>query len=150
MSVAGAGLPRGVIPRIVPATPPSATVAAAESQTSTLLPAELNLQLYAGDDLTMRFVFKDAAGASVDMTGTWAAHIRAAPIPPEGPEPALLAELVIDSSGAAQGIIVAALLADDTMTLPPTTVWDLQQTVGSLVRTTHRGSITLTPDVTRP
>jgi hypothetical protein len=103
-----------------------------------------------GDSLTLRFEFVDSAGAAVDMSGTWAAQIRQSAGYPTDPP---LAAFTVDDSGAATGIILASLEGADTAVLPAgaALVWDLQQvTTGGAVRTTHRGTITLTQDVTRP
>lgn len=113
-----------------------------------LLPAVLNLSIYAGDDLTMRFTFTDPEGAPVDMTGTWAAHVRATADAPDPP----LAEFDIDDIDADVGVLVAQLDGQATRPLVGiTAVWDLQQALDDgTVRTTHRGSIDVTEDVTRP
>jgi hypothetical protein len=123
---------------------------AATAQSINLLPAQLDLSIYAGDSLTVRFEFQDAGGAAVDMTGTWSAQIRHSggnlTDPPVG-------SFTIDDSSAATGIISASLSGDDTAALPvgASLPWDMQQiTTGGAVRTTHRGAITVTQDVTRP
>jgi hypothetical protein len=118
-----------------------------------LLPAELDLSIYAGDDLAIQFTFTDTAGTPVDMSGTWAAQVRAQPYT-EGDAPTPLATFAIDDTDAGAGIIVASLAGDDTMALPTDpanpAVWDLQQTAAAgTIRTTHRGTITVTQDVTQ-
>jgi hypothetical protein len=131
-----------------PARTTGATTAESPAVSVDLIPAELDLNIYSGDTLTMRFTFTDMNGVAVDMTGTWTAQVRAsANLIDDEP----LAEFVIDATGAAQGIIVLTLPSEQTQTLPPTAVWDIQQMISpDIVRTTHHGVVTVVEDVTRP
>jgi hypothetical protein len=123
------------------------TTAASPPQTIDLLPAELNLLLYSGDSLEMRFTFTDSANLPVDMSGTWSAQVRTAADTADPP----LADFTVDASAAATGVIDIALSSTQTQELPPESVWDLQLTLApEHVHTTHRGSVTITEDVTRP
>jgi hypothetical protein len=122
---------------------------AATSNLISTLPAELDMTIYAGDTLTIQFKFTDNATNPVDMTGTWTASIRANPGDPDPP----ITTFTVDSSQAATGIITITLPSAASAVLPtgPPLVWDLEQTIGTTsVRTTHRGTITVTEDVTRP
>jgi hypothetical protein len=112
------------------------------------LPAELDMTIYAGDTLTIQFSFTDQASNPVNMTGTWTAEIRVNPADPDPP----LASFTVDSSAAATGTITATLTSASSQSLPVAQplVWDLEQTNGASVRTTHKGIITVTEDVTRP
>jgi hypothetical protein len=122
---------------------------AATSSLISTLPAELDMTIYAGDTLTIQFKFTDNASNPVNMTGTWTASIRANSGDPDPP----IASFTVDSSQAATGIITVTLTSATSGVLPVATplVWDLEQTLSSgPVRTTHRGTITVTEDVTRP
>jgi hypothetical protein len=122
---------------------------AATSNLISTLPAELDMTIYAGDTLTIQFKFTDNASNPVDMTGTWTASIRANPADPDPP----IATFTVDASAAATGTITISLPSATSAVLPVAVplVWDLEQTITSgPVRTTHRGSITVTEDVTRP
>lgn len=112
-----------------------------------LLPAQLDMTLYAGDTLVIQFHFTDSAGAALDMSGTWDSHIRKKADDPDPP----VEVFDIDDTDAAAGDIVATLTTAQTAAmLPGPFVWDLQQEVTGTVRTTHRGTITVQGDVTRP
>jgi hypothetical protein len=114
-----------------------------------LTPAELDLNLYSADTVTIQFKFVDGNGAAVDMSGTWLAQIRATALDPDPP----VAAFTVDATNAATGIIVATLSSTSSATLSPglSYVWDLEQTTaGGAVRTTHAGKITVVEDVTRP
>jgi hypothetical protein len=122
---------------------------AATSNLISTLPAELDMTIYAGDTLTIQFKFTDQASNPVDMTGIWTASIRANPGDPDPP----IASFTVDASAAATGSIIVSLPSATSAVLPLATpvVWDLEQTIGTTsVRTTHRGTITVTEDVTRP
>jgi hypothetical protein len=115
----------------------------------TTLPAELDMSIYAGDTLTIQFKFTDQASNPVDMSGTWTSSIRNNASDPDPP----LASFTLDSSQASTGIINATLSSAASASLPINVplVWDLEQTTSpGNVRTTHRGTITVTEDVTRP
>jgi hypothetical protein len=131
----------------VPARTPEVAATAGEPVTVDLLPAELNLILYSGDTVEMRFQFTDAGGVPVDMTGTWTAQVRTAPDTLDPP----LADFAVDESQAAAGVIDIGLTPEQTQALPPSSSWDLQMTTSpDHIHTTHRGTITITEDVTRP
>lgn len=112
-----------------------------------VLPIQLTLSTYMGDTLTIRFTFTDGTNP-VNMTGTWAAQIRANANDPDPP----VATFTIDTTNAATGVIVATLDAISSRNLTPGTsyVWDMQLTTGAVITTTHAGTITTTQDVTRP
>jgi hypothetical protein len=122
---------------------------AAPTPVVSVLPATLNLALYAGDSVTVSFTFTDASGNPLDMSGTWSAQVRSAPGAADPP----LAVFGVDTTQAASGVIVISLDDEATAALPiaTTLAWDLEQQTGTdTVRTTHRGSVTVTEDVTRP
>jgi hypothetical protein len=122
---------------------------AATSNLISTLPAELDMTIYSGDTLTIQFKFTDPASNPVDMTGTWTASIRTNPNDPDPP----VASFTVDASAAATGTITITLPTAVSGALPAglPLVWDLEQTITSgPVRTTHRGTITVTQDVTRP
>jgi hypothetical protein len=140
---------RRSLPRPSPVIPQPAPEPQTTTSLISTLPAELDMTIYAGDTLTIQFKFTDNASNPVDMTGTWTASIRNNAADPDPP----LASFTVDSSAAATGIITVTLTSAASQSLPIATplVWDLEQTLSSgSVRTTHRGTITVTKDVTRP
>jgi hypothetical protein len=140
---------RRTMPRPNPVISQPAPLPTATSNAITTLPAELDMTIYAGDTLTIQFKFTDPASNPVDMTGTWTASIRANPADPDPP----IAAFTVDASAAATGTITISLPSTVSAVLPVAVplVWDLEQTISSgPVRTTHRGTITVTEDVTRP
>jgi hypothetical protein len=110
-----------------------------------LLPAELNLLIYSGDTLQIHFLFTDSADVAVDVSGTWTAQVRISVA-----DATPVAVFDVDESQAAQGIIIITLSSDQTQALPASAVWDIQQLITpDTIRTTHRGTLTVTEDVTR-
>jgi hypothetical protein len=142
--------PRRIGPPTV--TPLAGTANPLAPQSVSLLPAELDLTIYAGDDLAMQFTFVDAASAPIDMSGTWSASIK--PINALETDPPLQT-FTVDASNAATGVIVISLTGAETGGLPAPSdaslAWDIQRTdPNGVVRTTHRGTISVVDDVTPP
>ena len=114
-------------------------------------PKFLDLLLYAGDGVTIKFTCKDSAGAPVDITGTVNAQIRAARLsdPP-------LVEFASNLVDAYNGIVILSLTGDQTQSLITTAekftgVWDVQWTpASSEPYTICQGKVECGADVTRP
>lgn len=108
-------------------------------------PKRINIQAYAGDDLTFDVPVTDAAGQPVDLTGaTAAAQIRATAA---APDPAVDFTVVVGADK-----VTLSLSAAETVTLPASAVWDCEVTLLGppvVVKTVAAGSITTSPDVTR-
>jgi len=109
-------------------------------------PKRMNIQAYAGDDLTFDIpVTDDAAGNPIDLTGATAvAQIRATH---DAADPAIDFTVVVGADK-----ITLSLDAATTATLPTSGVWDCQVSlVGPPVqtKTVAGGTITVSPDVTR-
>jgi len=117
-------------------------------------PAQLDLTLYAGDGLKLRFVFTLSATGDPweGADGDWEAQVRTAEADPD-----ILVSFVIDDSDADDGIIIASLTGDDTRSILAAITgpvkncyWDLQQTpTGEEPRTWYKGKVKSGQDVTR-
>ena len=111
-----------------------------------LSPAILDLVLYAGDGEDFQIEFKDDSGALIDVSYlTWNAQIRKTRTSDTA------AELEIETTAAASGVITIHISADITRTLAKTGQWDLQCTSSSRSEplTILQGAVTCNQDVTR-
>lgn len=122
-------------------------------QSINLRPSILNLLLYAGDGFSIRLVCKDTAGASIDITGSVTAQIRADRLHPNDPP---LASFTVSMVDAYLGIVGLTLADEDTLALLGdgvdsfTGVWDVQWTpVDMETRTLVQGTVEIVADVTR-
>jgi hypothetical protein len=108
-------------------------------------PQRINIQAYAGDDLTFDIPATDGAGNPVDLTGATAtAQIRATHT---SADPAIDFTVVVGTDK-----ITLSLDAATTATLPASAVWDCEVSlVGPPLqtKTVAAGTITTSPDVTR-
>lgn len=119
-------------------------------------PQVVNLSLYAGDGVTIRFTCKNSAGAPVDLTGTITSQIRVQRL---DADPAIV-EFTANLVDAYKGIVVLSLTGDQTRELidQPTAkagkfvgVWDVQWTPStSEPYTICQGTVECVADVTRP
>ena len=120
-----------------------------------VVPQVLDLALYAGDGIRIRFTCKDKAGAPVDITGTVKAQIRVERL---AEDPALT-EFSSNLVDAYQGIVILSLTGEQTQDLleAPAAkggkfvgVWDVQWTPnGSEPYTLCQGKVDCVSDVTR-
>jgi hypothetical protein len=78
-----------------------------------LAPQELDLEIYAGDGVSLQVVAKDSAGAVLNLTGTIKAQIRTTRSAPD--PPALT--WTVDSTNASSGILLLKLTGAQTATL---------------------------------
>ena len=113
-----------------------------------VVPAALDLELYAGDGFGVQFTFTDkATGEPFPVPGEWAGQVRDV-----RSDTAVVCEFLIDSSAANEGKIVASLTGDDVRAVAELggCEWDIQQTPdGGQPRTWYSGKISAKPDVTR-
>jgi hypothetical protein len=111
------------------------------------LPAQLDLQIYAGEPYSAGFQFNNQDGTPYVLTGTWQADIRDQALN------AVLTSFTVDTTNEAAGLVVISLTKANISAIPSTSpaAWDLQQCdAGGLpVRTWFRGALTVTADVTR-
>jgi hypothetical protein len=108
-------------------------------------PAELDLALYAGDGFAMAFRFStDAGGVNPYPTpGVWTADIRSC----VGGDVITSFTVVNDD---VDGVVTISLTGEQTASLWPSAVYDLQQQAPDAEpRTWYRGAITIEGDVTR-
>jgi hypothetical protein len=120
-----------------------------------VVPQVLDLSLYAGDGIRIRFTCKDKAGAPVDITGTVKAQIRVERLAADPPITEFSSNLV----DAYQGIVILSLTGEQTKSLldQPTAssgkfvgVWDVQWTPNeSEPYTLCQGKVECVSDVTR-
>ena len=112
--------------------------------TLTAIPAEVDLQLYAGDDFTFTITVNNPDGTATDLTGfTAMAQVRAA---------ASLSSPVLASftPSIAGNVITLHLPSTGSTGLPPTCVYDAQMTdTNSVVTTLVAGTVTVAPQVTQ-
>lgn len=109
-------------------------------------PATLDFNIYRGDDYVHQLVFTDDATPPVSLNlsaYTFRAEIR------DRPENGTVihGEFDIDTSQAADGIIVLSLLAVAT-NIPPG-FWDLEVNDGSSTQTWFAGAVNMSGDVTQ-
>lgn len=107
--------------------------------------APYNVRLTQGDTFRETFVFRNADGSLLDLTGlTFASQVR------ETAAGAALATMTIDVTGAASGQVVRSLGTAVTAGLSGRLVHDLQQTDSDGVRRTLLGGeFTVVDEVTR-
>jgi hypothetical protein len=108
------------------------------------VPAEVDLELYAGDDFTFTITVNNPDGTAANLTGfTAMAQIRAA---------ASLSSPVLASftPSIAGNVISLHLPSTGSTGLPPTCVYDAQMTdPSSVVTTLVAGTVTVAPQVTQ-
>lgn len=114
-------------------------------------PQKINIVLYAGDGVGIKFTATDSNGAVVPLDGDVISQIRTTR---SDADP--LVTFAVDDSQFAQGIVVLSLTGEETASListPGTTftgVWDLQYTpTGAEPITLVQGKVRCDPDVTR-
>jgi len=116
------------------------------TNTIDVTPAILDLVLYAGDGTKFQVKFVDQNEAVIDVSGlTWSAQIRRTRTTD------IAAELEIDSTDAAVGLITVHISADVTRNLAKKSQWDLQYTSSDNPEplTILQGTVSCNLDVTR-
>jgi len=115
-----------------------------------LIPSSLDLELYAGDGVSLVFGLNDSDGQPLDVTGTVIAQIRESRAHIEA-----AADFTADLTNGSTGQVVLSLTGAQTGTLIGEKgrfegVWDMQWTKdGAEPVTVLQGSVTCDPDVTR-
>ena len=116
-----------------------------------LQPQTLDLVLYAGDGVELRFVCRTPAGAPIDVTGGVRAHIRVDRLNDDPP----VAEFTVDLVDAYLGVVVLMLSGDQTQEMVEPSgkfvgVWDLEwDSAADEPRTLVQGRLECVADVTR-
>lgn len=106
-------------------------------------PAILDLNLYAGDGVTIAFEFTEA-GEPWPTLGTWEADIRATD---KSEEVIANFGVIVDDEA---GLVTLSLSGEQVRDLGTSAVYDLQQVIpGAEPRTWYRGNIKVGWDVTR-
>lgn len=108
-----------------------------------LRPGKLDIKVSRGDTDGIPLVIQEA-GVPANLTGrTYAAQLR------RSASSSTAVEVEVDTTEAADGLLVLRLDPDITETLTGEYRWDLQQTIGGTVRTLLAGRWIFDPDVTR-
>jgi hypothetical protein len=118
-------------------------VAYAATQIVTVLPAEVDLNIYQGDDFYLDVAVTDSASNPIDVTNM--APMSQIRTTPDGP--AILASFNITVDATNKNIMHLHLAATDSNNLPPACAWDLQLSQPS-VTTIAAGTVTVTLQVT--
>jgi len=105
-------------------------------------PALLSRTAYQGDIWAMTVTFTDGTDPLDVSGGTWRAQVRKTPS-----STTVLADIAVDTTDAAAGVLVLSLTAEDTAGLPPECWWDLEDTTAG--KTYLRCKLTVTREVTR-
>ena len=108
-----------------------------------LRPGRLDIKVSRGDTDGIPIIIQEG-GVAADLTGrTYAAQLR------RSAAAATAIDVTVDTTEAANGILILRLEPAVTETLTGIYQWDLEQTVGGTVRTLLAGRWTFDPDVTR-
>jgi hypothetical protein len=116
-----------------------------------LLPSQLDLDLYAGDGVALRLAVTDSSAQPMPLTGAITAQVRKTRT---DPDPA--ADWAADLADGVDGIVVISLTGDQTAALVNGSdkfagVWDVQwQAIDAEPVTLIQGIVTCQSDVTRP
>lgn len=116
------------------------------ADTIDMRPARLGFKMRRGDDFAESITIKEGTpSVAVDVSArTYKAQVRT-----EEDSPDVVAEMTVDMTDAATGVIVISIQDAVTATMLGDYVWDLQQTVGGSVRTLLAGAFEVEADVTR-
>jgi len=115
-----------------------------------LIPSDLDMDLYAGDGVELVLSLTDSDGGTLNVTGAVLAQIRT-----NVADVTAAAEFAADITQGATGKVVLALTGLQTASLVQGSqkfsgVWDMQWTAtGSQPVTVLKGKVTCEPDVTR-
>jgi hypothetical protein len=109
-----------------------------------LLPGQLDLHLYRGDDENFQVTMTENGVPKVLPSAGWSAQIRARATADSPP----LAEITIDTTDAATGVLRFSLSGADTLALPKKAKWDLQ-CADAGVRTYLAGDVLTAEQVTQ-
>jgi len=121
--------------------------------TLSLVPQVVGIALYAGDGAALRITVRDVATppAPIDLTGTVRAQVRAS-----RPDVNPLLDFAVDTSDAANGVVVLTLTGDQTASLlggtegPFSGYYDVEWTpAGAEPVTLVQGDVSCVLDVTR-
>jgi hypothetical protein len=125
--------------------PSAETTASASSNLMLSGPMKVDLSIYRGDTGSFRITVTDSVGAPVDMTGaTWDGDIRT-----KVGDPVITNFDIVPVAGDSSSIDVSLTSVKSEM-LSGTCVYDIEMRLGTVVSTLIQGTITVTPDVSRP
>jgi hypothetical protein len=135
---------QGARPPRLAAVPSAEEVAAyAATQVVTVLPSEVDLNIYQGDDFYLDVAVTDSDSNPINLTNT--APMSQIRTTPDGP--AILASFNITIDTTTTNLMHLHLAAADSNNLPAECAWDLQLSAPS-VTTIAAGSVTVTLQVT--
>jgi len=98
---------------------------------------------------TIRFWTDDTKTTPRVMTGTFLCQLRAKEIGPTNPAEPVVAEVTVDDTDAATGVLVLRMEPTVTVDLPKSGFWDLQNDVAGVVTTLIGGKFATDNDVSR-
>lgn len=117
---------------------------AGSAQVITVLPTEVDLNIYQGDDFYLDMTVVDINSQPVNVTNMQpTSQIRNTP---DGP--AILATLSCTVDATTTNLIHIHLASSDSTNLPPTCAWDIQLGSPSVI-TLAAGAVNVTPQVTQ-
>jgi hypothetical protein len=112
--------------------------------TVSILPAKLNYKITRGDDFADEVTIKEN-GVAVNVSArTYTAQVRLT-----ADTETIVAQMVIDMTSAATGVVGFSIADTVTDDLAGGYVWDFQQDTGGVIRTLMGGSFFVNLDVTR-
>jgi hypothetical protein len=108
------------------------------------LPAQVNLAIYAGDDFSFTLTATNPDNSAVDFTGAViSSQIRA--------QPGSSTIAATFTNSVAANVITLTLPAAISQTLSGVLLWDIEVTYSTgQIHTLAAGTVSITPDVTRP
>jgi len=108
--------------------------------------AKRNISIYKGDTYTHSVTIKDSANTAIDVSSrTYIAQVRQS-----NAADTAEASFSVDTTDAANGVIVLSLTASQTGSLKSGTYYyDLQETAGIVITTLMYGDAVVTGDISR-
>jgi hypothetical protein len=114
------------------------------------VPPNVNLELYAGDGVAIKFTLKDSTGTAYALDGAVTAQIRT-----KRTDPDPIVSWTVDTTDGADGIVIVSLTGAQTASLIASGktsfsgAWDMQYVAsGAEPLTLLQGSVTCDADVT--
>ena len=98
---------------------------------------------------TIRFWTDSTKTVARPLTGTFLCQLRLKEIGPSNPTEPVVAEVTVDDTDAATGVLVLRMEPDVTVALPKSGFWDLQNDVAGVVTTLIGGKFATDNDVSR-
>lgn len=127
-----------------------ATARSGECQELIALPSCVNLTLYEGDDVILDIPVVDGDGTPLDFTTQGGIDVRAEIRADPASEDVIAEWEPISVDPLFPNVIRLHLTREANVSMPRHSVWDVQIIWMNLLTTLVAGTITITPEVTRP